>query len=143
MLPDNLLLFNDKITMAHSIENRVPFLDKELMAFVESLPAHYKIKGKVRKYLPKRAATKYLPPEMINRKKRGFETPVVDWFKDELYDELYSLFTRTNGLSGQYFRSAYLVKLLNEHRVGRRNHAKQLFILYSLELWYDNFYQEV
>lgn len=143
MLPDNLLLFNDKITMAHSIENRVPFLDKELMAFVESLPAHYKINGKVRKYLPKKAAAKWLPDEMINRKKRGFETPVVDWFKNELYDELYGLFTRKDGLAGQYFQSAYLVQLLNDHRAGKRNYAKQLFILYSLELWYDNFYREV
>jgi len=143
MLPDNLLLFNDKITMAHSIENRVPFLDKELMAFVESLPANLKINGNTRKYLSKKAAAKWLPEEMINRKKRGFETPVVDWFKNELYSELYLLFTRSDGLAGNYFQSEYLVKLLNDHRDGKRNNAKQLFILYSLELWYDNFYREV
>ncbi|CAH0999526.1 Asparagine synthetase [glutamine-hydrolyzing] 1 [Neolewinella maritima] len=143
MLPDNLLLFNDKITMAHSIENRVPFLDMELMAFVESLPVKYKLRGRTRKYLPKRAAEKWLPPELIHRKKRGFETPVVDWFRTELYDELYGLFVRPDGLAAQYFESAYLLRLLDEHRAGKRNYAKQLFILYALELWYDNFYRKV
>ncbi len=140
MLPDNLLLFNDKITMAHSIENRVPFLDKDLVAFVESLPSHYKLNGKVRKYLEKKAARKWLPDELINRKKRAFETPVVDWFKEELFNELVDLFNQQQSFSRIYFEREALIKMLQLHRSGKRDFGKQIFILYSLELWYQNFY---
>jgi asparagine synthase (glutamine-hydrolysing) len=140
MLPDNLLLFNDKITMAHSIENRVPFLDKNLVAFVESLPSHFKLNGKVHKYLEKKAARKWLPVELINRKKRAFETPVVDWFKEDLFDELVELFNQQDSLSRQYFERKALIKMLELHRQGKRNFGKQIFILFALELWYQNFY---
>lgn len=143
MLPDNLLLFNDKITMAHSIENRVPFLDKDLVAFVESLPSHYKLKGKVGKYLEKQAAHKWLPKEIIHRKKRGFETPVEAWFRQDLYPELITLFSESGSLSRQYFNLEKIIEMVDCHKQGRRNFSKQLFILYSLELWYRNFYQRM
>jgi asparagine synthase (glutamine-hydrolysing) len=142
MLPDNLLLFNDKMTMAHSIENRVPFLDKDLVAFVESLPRHFKLRGKTRKYLEKKAALKWLPESVINRKKRGFETPIVDWFRDELYGELTGMFSESDSLSTRYFNKDALMWILDQHKTGARNFGKQIFILYSLELWYKNFYQQ-
>ena len=140
MLPDNLLLFNDKMTMAHSIENRVPFLDKDLVSFVESLPVKYKLHGKTRKYLEKQAAKKWLPEEVIHRKKRGFETPIVDWFRNELFDELTTLFNDPDSMASQYFNRESLMRLLQQHKEGKRNLGKQIFILYSLELWYKNFF---
>ncbi|HEX7366913.1 MAG TPA: asparagine synthase (glutamine-hydrolyzing) [Pelobium sp.] len=140
MLPDNLLLFNDKTTMAHSIENRVPFLDKDLIAFVESLPSTYKLNGKIHKYVERKAAENFLPAEVMNRKKRAFETPVGDWFKSSLYDELVSLVSQKNSLSDQYFNKPALMNMIDMHKNGKRDYRKQIYTIYSLELWYQNFY---
>lgn len=79
-LADNLLLYGDKMAMAASLEARVPFLDLDLMLLVEGMPASYKIRGLTQKYLLKKAVTKWLPPEIIYRKKIGFDTPVDQWF---------------------------------------------------------------
>lgn len=143
MLPDNLLLFNDKMTMAHSVENRVPFLDKDLVAFLETLPSNFKLNGKVHKYIEKRAAEKWLPAALINRKKRGFETPVSEWFKKDLYNELVDLVRRQDSFSSIYFNRNFLLKMLKLHRDGKRNYGKQIYIIYSLELWHQHFYLKV
>ncbi|MBK0381648.1 asparagine synthase (glutamine-hydrolyzing) [Pedobacter sp. SD-b] len=140
MLPDNLLLFNDKTTMAHSIENRVPFLDKDLVAFVETLPSEFKLNGKIHKYVERKAAENFLPSEVMNRKKRAFETPVGDWFKTSLYDELVSLVSQKSSLSDQYFNKDALMNMINTHKQGKRDYRKQIYTIYSLELWYQNFY---
>jgi len=87
-LPDNLLLYGDKMAMAVSLEARVPFLDLELMKFVESIPAKYKINGLTQKYLLKKAVTKWIPEEVIKKKKIGFATPVDNWFQSELKKEI-------------------------------------------------------
>ncbi|RZK24060.1 MAG: asparagine synthase (glutamine-hydrolyzing), partial [Flavobacterium sp.] len=99
MLPDNLLMFNDKLTMANSIENRVPYLDIDLINFIESLPIHLKLRGQKGKYIHKKAAESWLPSSIINRKKRGFETPVGDWFKSELSETLMQLIDSSDSLS--------------------------------------------
>jgi asparagine synthase (glutamine-hydrolysing) len=140
MLPDNLLLFNDKMTMAHSIENRVPFLDKDLVSFIETLPSNYKLRVKTHKYLEKKAAEKWLPQEFINRKKRGFETPVSDWFKKDLYNETIDLINHPNSLSSIYFNKNSLFKMLDLHKQNKYNYGKHIYTIYSLELWYQNFY---
>ena len=143
MLPDNLLLFNDKITMAHSIENRVPFLDNDLVDFLETLPSRFKLNGNVHKYLEKKAAVKWLPDAIINRKKRGFETPIDEWFKKPvLYDEMISLITETDSFTSVYFNKNYIIEMLELHKSNRRNYKKQLFTIYSLELWYREFYKK-
>lgn len=140
MLPDNLLLFNDKTTMAHSIENRVPFLDKDLVAFVETLPSNFKLNGKIHKFVERKAAENFLPHEVMHRKKRAFETPVGQWFKTSLYDELVSLVSQKNSLSDQYFNKEALMNMINMHKQGKRDYRKQIYTIYSLELWYQNFY---
>ncbi|OGB61284.1 MAG: asparagine synthase (glutamine-hydrolyzing), partial [Caldithrix sp. RBG_13_44_9] len=83
-LADNLLLYGDKMSMAVSLEARVPYLDLELMKFVEGLPAKYKIRGLTQKYLLKRAVEKWIPRDFIRRKKVGFSTPLDNWFQKEL-----------------------------------------------------------
>ncbi len=140
MLPDNLLLFNDKTTMAHSIENRVPFLDKDLVAFVETLPSHFKLNGKIHKYVERKAAENFLPSEVMNRKKRAFETPIGEWFKTTLYDELIALISQKNSLTDLYFNKTSIINMIDEHKKGKRNYGKQIYTIYSLELWYQNFY---
>ena len=87
-LPDNLLMYGDKMAMAVSLEARVPFLDLELMQLVESIPAKFKIRGFTQKYLLKKAVSKWIPDEVIRRKKIGFATPLDDWFQNELNGEI-------------------------------------------------------
>ena len=141
LLPDSLLLFNDKITMAHSIENRVPFLDNDLIEFVESLPVSFKLRGKKTKYIQKMAAAKFLPDHIINRKKRAFETPIGLWFKKELGNTLIELTQQSNSFSREYFNINYIEEMIRLHKDQKRDYEKHLFILLSLEYWYQNFYQ--
>jgi len=141
MLPDNLLLFNDKMTMASSIENRVPFLDIDLINFIESLPIKMKLRGQTGKYIHRKAAKEWLPDTIINRKKRGFETPVGDWFKKELADSLIDLVDSSDSISRQFFNVSFIKEMISQHGRHKKDYRKHLFILLSLELWYKNFYQ--
>jgi asparagine synthase (glutamine-hydrolysing) len=142
MLPDNLLLFNDKITMANSIENRVPYLDVDLVNFIESLPVKFKLSGRTGKYLHREAVQAWIPKAIINRKKRGFATPVDQWFQEELSGTLSDLASSTDSFSRRYFKPAAIEKMLSDHRNKKHNYKHQLFMLLSLELWYTNFYKK-
>jgi asparagine synthase (glutamine-hydrolysing) len=141
MLPDNLLLFNDKITMANSIENRVPYLDIDLVNFIESLPVSFKLKGKTGKYLHREAVKKWIPNSIIQRKKRGFSTPVDEWFQNELSGTLEELISAQSSFSRIYFNLDVLKKMISDHKKRKRNYKHELFMLLSLELWYKNFYK--
>ena len=141
MLPDNLLLFNDKLTMANSIENRVPYLDIDLVNYLETLPIHLKLKGQMGKYIHKKASEAWLPKSIIHRKKRGFETPVGDWFKSELSDSLTDLIDSSDSLSRKYFNVPFIKDMIQQHRTMKRDYKKQLFILLSLELWHSSFFK--
>jgi asparagine synthase (glutamine-hydrolysing) len=141
MLPDNLLLFNDKITMANSIENRVPYLDVDLVNFIESLPIHFKVQGKTGKFLHRQAVKEWIPREIIQRKKRGFSTPVDEWFQDTLAETLEDLISDSDSFSRLYFNVDSLKKIIDSHRKKKGNYKNPLFLLLSLELWYKNFYK--
>lgn len=140
MLPDNLLLFNDKMTMANSIENRVPYLDIDLINFIESMPTRFKLRGQVGKYLHRKAAEEWLPLSVINRKKRAFETPVGDWFKQELADTLLDLIESQGSFSRNYFNIPFIKFMITQHKHRKKDYQRHLFILLSLELWYKNFF---
>jgi len=142
MLPDNLLLFNDKITMANSIENRVPYLDIDLMNFIESLPVKFKRRGRIGKYLHREAVKEWIPKEIIYRKKRAFSTPVDQWFQDELSITLSDLINSTNSFSRIYFNLPVVEKMLSDHKGKKHNYKHELFMLLSLELWHTNFYSQ-
>jgi asparagine synthase (glutamine-hydrolysing) len=141
MLPDNLLLFNDKITMANSIENRVPYLDIDLVNFIESLPVSFKLKGKTGKYLHREAVKKWIPKSIIERKKRGFSTPVDQWFQNELSGTLNDLVLSHNSFSNLYFNLPVIEKMILAHQNKKHNYKHELFMLLSLEMWYKNFYK--
>ena len=83
-LPDDLLMVGDKMSMANSLEARVPFLDYRLIEFVEGLPPHLKLNGLTKKYLHKKALEKWLPEEVVYRKKKGFANPIENWFRDRM-----------------------------------------------------------
>lgn len=140
LLPDQLLLFNDKITMANSIENRVPFLDIDLINFIETLPLKMKLNGQVTKYVLRQAAEQWLPASIINRKKRAFETPIGAWFKKELADTLRQLVESSDSFSRNYFNIKFIEEMIWMHVYNRKDYTKHLFMMLSLELWYKNFY---
>lgn len=140
MLPDDLLLFNDKISMANSLENRVPYLDIDLVNFLETLPLHLKMKGKVRKYIHKKAAESWLPSNIINRKKRGFLTPMDEWLKGDISGMLTDLIDSPHSLSNEYFNKDFIKEMLLMHKNRKKDYQRQLFIILSLELWYKHFY---
>lgn len=140
MLPDDLLLFNDKIAMANSLENRVPYLDLELVNFIETLPIEFKLRGKKGKYIHRKAAESWLPLSVINRKKRGFVAPVDEWLKGDFSDILADLTDSTDSLSNIYFNKDFIKEMLLQHKLRKRDYQRQLFIIFSLELWYKNFF---
>lgn len=142
MLPDNILLFNDKITMACSIENRVPFLDNDLIQFIEQLPANYKISQGVTKKLLRQVAKRHLPVEITKRKKRGFKTPFSIWLNDTSNTDFLDLIKSANSFSSIYFNSTYVEDLLKKYQAGHSSNFKKLYALFSLEMWYLNFYKK-
>ena len=142
MLPDNLLLFNDKITMACSLENRVPFLDNDLVNFIERMPVKYKIKDGKSKYLLRKMAARYLPYSIINRKKRGFNTPFSVWLKDPTNGYFLDLIKSSGSFSSQKFNLDFIEQMLVQYRNGHNEHFKKLYTIFSLEMWYINFYKK-
>jgi asparagine synthase (glutamine-hydrolysing) len=123
------------MSMAHSIESRVPLLDNHVIEFAAGLPAHLKIAGGRRKQVLKEAARGLLPASILDRRKQGFGVPLAHWFNGELAglfaDVLASPKTRQRG----YFEPAFVDRLIAEHRSGRRDHNLRLWQLLVFELW--------
>lgn len=134
-LPDLLLARGDKMSMAVSLEARVPLLDHKLVEFAASLPPGLKVRGLARKYLLKQVSKKWLPREIINRKKKGFPMPSSVWLRKEarafMRDMLCPLVLRRRGL----FNPVFVEKLMSEHEQGFADHGSLLWGLISVELW--------
>lgn len=133
-LPDDLLLYGDKLSMSNSVEARVPILDRELMAFVESLPPQMKLRRGRGKFLHKEAALRFLPESFVHRKKRGFATPIDKWFANELGPLIERTVLGPDSVCCSVFDRAALTQLLADHRNGVRNYRRQLTTLVSLEI---------
>ena len=138
-LSDDLLTYGDKMSMAASIEARVPFLDLDYMRAVEALPSAMRIRGKTHKYIHKKAIAKYLPPEVIGRKKRGFDTPIDSWFRSELSGYVRETLLSADSACPIYFQPSAIDALIREHVSGRQDHRRQLFSLLTFELWHRQF----
>jgi asparagine synthase (glutamine-hydrolysing) len=138
-LPDNLLMYGDKMSMAVSLEARVPFLDLELMALVESLPPSFKIRGLTQKYLLKRAVAAWIPPEIVRRKKIGFTTPVDRWFSHELHQYIGDQLLSADSACYHYFEPAAIQRLIADHESRRHDYKRHLFSLLTFELWHKQF----
>jgi asparagine synthase (glutamine-hydrolysing) len=135
-LPDDLLLYTDKIAMHHSIEVRVPFLDLELMNFLESLPTKYKSSLFSSKILHRKLSDKYLPKEIINRKKNGFYIPRRKWFKSSEMNELKEEILSDQTIFSKIFNKTYLIGIINDHQIGKYNYENQIFSLMNLFYWF-------
>ena len=134
-LPDLLLARGDKTSMAVSLEARVPLLDHKLVEFAASLPQNMKVKGLARKYLLKKVSERWLPPEIIHRKKQGFPMPVSLWLRNEarpfVRDVLSPSALRRRGL----FNPVFVEKLIEQHERGFADNSSLLWGLMSVELW--------
>lgn len=135
-LPDELLMYGDKLSMAHSLEVRVPYLDQKIVEYVEKLPAYYKIKYGNRKWIHKKVCSSYLPKQIINRKKRGFAVNVVDkWFKESLSNEFDDMLLNKNSRMYNFLKPREIQSLYKDHTDGKSDNHKILFSLIVLEKW--------
>lgn len=136
-LSDDLLLYTDKISMHFGLETRVPFLDSELVAFLESLPVEFKLKNGKGKYIHRKFAEAILPNKIINREKKGFLSPTREWFKESLGDFLWTEVNKKDTAFSEFFKIEPIGELLKAHRKGV-NKEKQLFLILSLLFWFKN-----
>jgi asparagine synthase (glutamine-hydrolysing) len=130
-----LLMKQDQMSMAASIESRVPFLDHELVEFTASIPAQYDTKGLAGKFILKSAVEDILPHEIVYRQKMGFPTPWAFWLAGPQLDELERLLLEPRTRERGYFKSDVVERLFAEHRAGHRDHGNRIWRLLNLELW--------
>jgi asparagine synthase (glutamine-hydrolysing) len=138
-LPNDLLVKVDIASMAVSLEARAPFLDHHVMEFAASLPPGYRLRGLTTKSLLKRALKGLLPDETLTRRKMGFGVPISHWFRGELKGFLSDTILSDKALGRGYFTPAVVRRLVDQHAIGRRDYAPQLWTLLMLELWHREF----
>jgi asparagine synthase (glutamine-hydrolysing) len=138
-LPDDLLMVADKMSMANSLELRVPFLDHRLVMFIESLPNKFKIRGTQAKYLHKKALERWLPREWIYRKKKGFENPMREWMRTRMKEYIREHLLSSDAGVMQYFNKSYLEFIVNNHYDRKGDFMRQIELLLSFELWHRTF----
>ncbi len=141
-LPDELLMFGDKLSMAHSLEVRVPYLDREVVEYVERLPAHFKVRNGTQKWLHRQVCQNFLPKEILRRKKRGFATNIVDdWFQDSSSEKMKEFFLDGASLMYQFLRPQGVQQLLTEHISNKNDNYKILSSLVIFEQWLRSFHK--
>lgn len=138
-LPDELLLIADKMSMASSVELRVPFLDQDLVGLVESMHSSQKLRGLSRKSIHKRAMLKWLPPQVVYRKERGWATPMDRWLAGDLKPLLEDVVLDPAGICRDALEESELRRLIEAHASRKEDRTRELFCLLSLGLWYRAF----
>jgi len=136
-LPELLLMRVDKVTMANSIETRVPFLDHHLVEFAASIPSKYKVVGRTGKHILKKALEPLLPLDILYARKRGFGAPIREWFRSELVEQMEEHFFNSPLMKRDLFDMIFVRRLLDEHVRGKRDWSFQLWTLLNLGLWYE------
>lgn len=135
-LPDELLMYADKLSMAHSLEVRVPYLDRAVVEYVQRLGADLKIRNGTRKWLHRQVCQNYLPSRILKRKKRGFASNVVDeWFHSSLNGTLQNVLLDESSLMFALLNPKPVRRLLDGHQAGRHDNHKLLFSLVMVEQW--------
>jgi asparagine synthase (glutamine-hydrolysing) len=138
-LPEDVLAKVDRMSMAHSIESRVPLLDNEVIAFASTLPASLKIKNGRRKHVLKEVAGALLPAAILNRKKQGFGVPLGVWFRGNLRELFSDTLLSPTSLQRGYFQPGFVRQIVNEHVSGKRDHTLRLWQLVVFERWHQQY----
>jgi asparagine synthase (glutamine-hydrolysing) len=136
-LPDDLLIKADKMTMANSLELRVPLLDHRILEFAASLPPSYKLKNSSTKHILKKALSKRLPQAILYRKKTGFPLPYATWLSTDLRNDVAEILLDKDTIARGYFRKAAVEQLITGS--ARHDYSKEIFSLVTLELWHRSF----
>jgi len=133
--PEDCLTKVDRMTMAWSLEARVPLLDHEVVEFMATVPPEWKLRGFTSKYLLRRALADLLPPALLRKRKQGFSVPVGPWLRGPLYELAADLLLDARAAGRGWLRPEAVRRLLNEHRAGRADHGHRLYALLGLEIW--------
>ncbi|MBI5050450.1 MAG: asparagine synthase (glutamine-hydrolyzing) [Nitrospirae bacterium] len=138
-LPFDLLVKVDIASMANSLEIRCPFLDHRFMEFIATIPLEYKLKGRIKKYILKKAFNGLIPEAIFKRRKAGFGVPLYRWLRHELKDYISEILLSRQSVERSYFKPDAVKILLSEHISGRIDHSTKLWTLLMLELWHREF----
>ena len=138
-LMGDILLKADKTSMANSLELRVPFLDKQVMALAEKLPLECRVSAESTKLALRRAAARTLPERTAKKDKLGFPVPIRVWLKEEQY---YSIVKDAflSEAAGKYFNTKYLIKLLERHKAGKEDNSRKIWTVYTFLVWYKEYF---
>lgn len=134
-----ILLKADKMSMANSLELRVPFLDMEIFKIASSIPAKYKVSKNNTKLALRKAANRDMSDENAERKKMAFPLPLVDWLREGRYYNLIKIYFEGE-ISERYFNHDELIKLLKEHRSKKKNNARKIWAIFTFLLWHEQFF---
>ena len=138
-LQDDILVKVDRASMAHSLEARAPFLDFELVEFIQRIPMKWKLHGLTTKYLLKRILRNKLPHSILQRPKKGFGIPVAQWLRSDLKPLIAELFSQKRIEKEGLFSYPYIKSLIQEHLNGQKNHRKQIWALCAFEMWRQHY----
>jgi asparagine synthase (glutamine-hydrolysing) len=141
-LPDDLLMVADKTAMANSVEVRVPFLDRRIVEFVETLAPSMKIRRFQGKYLHKKAVHKWLPKQLIYRPKKGFANPIQAWLRGRMSQYVGDCLLSSTAAVNEFFDPTYIKTLVQEHQLQQRDHLRHIYLLISFELWHRQFIRQ-
>ena len=143
-LPADILTKVDRMSMATSLEVRAPILDHLFVEYVTALPARWKLRGGVSKYIFRKLSERVgVPREVLDRPKRGFSMPMAHWMRNGLKDELSMMLLEPRTLQRGYFNPAAVRLLVEDHCSGRRDNSSEMWLLLMLELWHRNFLSRV
>ena len=138
-LVGDILLKADKMSMRHSLETRVPFLDKEVYKLSKTIPTRYKLAGGTTKYALRKAAERHIPEATAMKKKLGFPVPITLWLKeDKYYNQVKEAFT--SPAAKTFFNTDELVKMLDQHKNGKLDNSKKIWVVYMFLMWYDVYF---
>mgnify|MGYP002640549072 CR=1 FL=1 len=129
----------DRMSMANSLELRVPFLDRKMLELAASLPTRYRVDGNVTKVALRRAALRELPERTANKKKLGFPVPLNDWLRQEKYHAIVRE-AFEGEIAGRFFNREAILKLLDDHKTGAAHNMKKIWTIYTFILWYEQFF---
>ncbi|MCU0289283.1 MAG: asparagine synthase C-terminal domain-containing protein, partial [Acidobacteria bacterium] len=136
---DDILVKVDRMSMAASLEVRVPLLDTKIVEFAFSLPPELKVRGTVTKWFFKKAMAGILPDEIINRRKEGFSIPIKNWLRTELKDLMMEYLSQKRLNETGLFNSSYIRQMISEHINGECDHSHRLWALINFNLWRERF----
>jgi asparagine synthase (glutamine-hydrolysing) len=138
-LPEDVLTKVDRMSMAHSIESRVPLLDNDVIAFAAELPSAMKIKNGRRKHVLKEVAATLVPRAILDRKKQGFGVPLGTWFRGNLRELFADTLLSPASLQRGYFQPTFVRRIVDEHLAGTRDHTLRLWQLVVFEKWQQQY----